>query len=184
MTTFFTADLHFHCPGIAKSRGFNDYEKHDQTVLDAINDCVGKNDRLWILGDFGRGSYRDKINCKVIHFLYGNHDKRIGNRFTSCSDTHLEKIHGVHIFLSHYPQAYWDRSHYGSLNLYGHCHAQREDTLDSIWPERRAMDIGIDNAARLSGDLMPFAWSYIEDRLRGRAGHDPVNWYKENFGGF
>jgi hypothetical protein len=42
------------------------------------------------------------------------------------------------IFVSHYPHAYWPRSHKGCLHVYGHVHAEREATLDAALPGRRS----------------------------------------------
>ena len=52
----------------------------DQVILDRINETVGVDDTLYILGDFTfRGKdpieYRERIICKDIHVLIGNHDR-------------------------------------------------------------------------------------------------------------
>jgi hypothetical protein len=53
------------------------------TILDHLNRCVKTTDHLYFLGDFSIGgpmaaaSYRERIRCKKIYFILGNHDKAI-----------------------------------------------------------------------------------------------------------
>ncbi|MBT6047043.1 MAG: hypothetical protein HOG49_09495, partial [Candidatus Scalindua sp.] len=57
-------------------------DKMDDTIVDRINAVVNPNDTFYILGDFCFArkdfsivkKYRDRINCKHIHFIKGNHD--------------------------------------------------------------------------------------------------------------
>src|SRR5260221_10830632 len=65
---------------------------HDDALLSAINDRVAADDTLWLLGDFCWGglpeatAYRDRIACRNVHMVWGNHDHRsirplFGNAF-------------------------------------------------------------------------------------------------------
>jgi calcineurin-like phosphoesterase family protein len=54
----------------------------------------------------------------------------------------------VHLHLSHYPHASWRGKNHGSIHLYGHSHGSMEEKLNQHWPNRRAMDVGIDIAWR------------------------------------
>ena len=63
-------------------------ERHDTALLEAINSRLSKHDTLWVLGDFCWGDekeakgYLDRINCKNVNFVWGNHDHRsIGRLF-------------------------------------------------------------------------------------------------------
>jgi calcineurin-like phosphoesterase family protein len=55
----------------------------DETILDRLSSCVKTTDHPYFLGDFCIGgpvaavSYRERIRCKKIHFIPGNHDKTI-----------------------------------------------------------------------------------------------------------
>jgi calcineurin-like phosphoesterase family protein len=57
-------------------------EKMNQSIIQNTNDVVGENDDLWILGDLHFGkvarlrSLRERIVCKNIHWIWGNHDKK------------------------------------------------------------------------------------------------------------
>lgn len=187
MKTFFTADTHFAHEGVLamSNRPFKSIDEHDDALIDNINTTVGTNDRLFILGDFAwraEESYFSRIKCKNVHLIIGNHDKpsKVTKLFKTVEQTALVKACGHKVFLSHYPHAYWPSSHYGSLHLYGHIHGQREETLDSMFPDRRAMDCGVDVAAKITGQYRPFSEDEIVEILMVRPGHDPVEWYRQN----
>ncbi len=58
----------------------------DEALLANINQAVGPDDTLWILGDFAVGSgardaesvrrYRETIRCRDVRLVWGNHDRR------------------------------------------------------------------------------------------------------------
>jgi hypothetical protein len=58
--------------------------------------------------------------------------------------------------------------------VYGHCHSQREKQLDALFPERRSIDIGIDNAVKYYGAPVPFAEEFFTYGLMSRKGHDQI----------
>lgn len=191
---WFTADTHFGHDGIIlKNRTypsglpFAKGADHDWHILEQINKYVKPDDELFIIGDFAfekPGRYRFEIRCKHVKFIVGNHDRRekSKNVFGSLPDMLWTKLRrgseSLPVVLSHYPQAYWDGSHHGTAHLYGHCHAQREDTLDYILPGRRSMDVGVDNALRLTGEMRPWSEAELYRHMIVRPGHDDVLFYK------
>lgn len=104
-------------------------------IIDNINAVVGRDDTLVINGDFCWTSsqdrfesakrLRDRINCRNIFLINGNHDPRdvLTPLFTACYDQYLFNVGGQYVFASHYPCRSWDRSHRGSISVYGHVHA-------------------------------------------------------------
>jgi len=119
---------------------------HDEILLHNINVDVGEEDVLWHLGDFAWGDYenvrkyRERIKCKDIRLIWGNHDKRaIKDFFTECHEQLLIKLNGRNIFLNHYPMKSWDRSHHGSWQLFGHVHGGLADDPGSL-----QVDVGVD----------------------------------------
>lgn len=87
--TYFTSDWHFGHrnivgPSISKwnsgYRTFGTVAEHDATIIEAINDTVPEDAKLYFLGDISfKGSEfikekLDQINCKNIIWLLGNHD--------------------------------------------------------------------------------------------------------------
>lgn len=184
----FTADLHLghnRVLGFA-NRFFDDIQAHDDFLIDSINHRVARRDTLFILGDFcwkTPGHYRARIKCRNVWLIWGNHDKASYRQFFSrCEDTHMAKLTvdpGIRVWLSHYPHAYWPKSHHGAFHLYGHMHDAREELLDLSFPARRAMDCGVDSANRLFGDYRPFSEVDVLDLLGGREGHDSVEYYRD-----
>ena len=163
-------------------------------LIDRINEMVGVDDILWHLGDwaFARKddyyrmcrSYRDRINCQNINIIWGNHDKPtkkmpgdddyiIRDLFDKAFKLQDIQVPGqkAHIFLSHYAMAVWDRSHRGAWCLYGHSHNTAEKALESHFPHRKSMDVGIDNAKVVLGEYRPFSLEELQGLLQGRLGH-------------
>lgn len=184
MKEFFTADTHFGHKGIIEKGlrpGFSSMEEHDALVLENINKTVDREDRLFILGDFAFSnapSWRGKIRCKNIDFIIGNHDRKEDSRkaFGTYWDIRVLKggSLGFKRVLCHYPMIYWPASHRGAYHLYGHTHGQREQVLDKFFPDRRSMDVGVDEARRILGESRPFSWDEIYSLIGERKGHDPV----------
>lgn len=187
MKTFFMADPHFDAESFyLKSRRVRPFDMVDwhAMLLDQINTMVGRDDRLVIVGDFARrrpGYWRQQIHCKNAVLILGNHDQETkcrnvfgGNLYT----TRLFKIlKDKRVFVSHYPHMFWDGSHKGWYHVYGHCHNQRETYLDTIWPQRRSMDVSVDSAYQLFGEWRPFSDEEIYEHLKTRSGHDLIEFY-------
>ena len=91
---FFTSDTHYHHANICSAttswavndgyaRPFDSLEQMNDTLVNNINEAVGENDILFHLGDWSFGGFdkiaefRDRINCKNIHLILGNHDHHI-----------------------------------------------------------------------------------------------------------
>ena len=173
MQVWFTADLHLGHANIIKfcqrpfmtseeaqatrldSRGKHKLSKetvkrHDEALVDAINTRVSKNDMLWILGDFCKGTltqaqyYRGQINCQNVYLVWGNHDHRdIQSVFTSCREQGSIEVEGQNIWLSHYPMRSWLGSFHGSWHLYGHVHGNLV-AEDDLKPWMLVKDVGVD----------------------------------------
>jgi|TARA_R110000744_G_scaffold316918_3_gene423561 calcineurin-like phosphoesterase family protein len=115
----------------------------NDTIVNNINNVVGENDVLYHLGDWSFGSaktvgdFRDRINCKEIHLILGNHDREftknieVHSHFSSVSyyrELWLEDIQ-TKVILSHYPMKSWNGSMYGNWMLYGHTHGNLENYI-------------------------------------------------------
>jgi calcineurin-like phosphoesterase family protein len=166
--TFFTADLHLGHKNILKhtNRPFASVEEMDSVLIANINQVVATNDELYILGDFAwqasnYGKYRNRIKVRKLHIVTGNHDATSLAKYVSTMrDSVYQKIEGHKVHMSHYPHASWHGRTHGSIHLYGHSHGSLESTLDSVWPGRKAMDVGVDNC-----DLRPLSFTEILNRI-------------------
>ena len=155
--TFFTSDLHFFHKNIIDycDRPFNSIEEMNQGIIDNWNSVVQPEDIVYILGDisFGKSDETIKLLEQLngeLHLILGNHD--LPNKYIIPYLEFFESIDTLkeikitepqsqeilHITLCHYPMVAWNRSHHGSLHLYGHVHGQYDN------PESLSMDVGID----------------------------------------
>ncbi len=195
---YFMADPHFGHAGIIQMMArvapdgelFSSVEEHDGFLLEEINRTVSRGDELIILGDFAwdkPGKYRQQICCKNIKLILGNHDKtgKCQKVFGQVYQQYVTKVclknENAHlkVWCSHYPTTFWEGSHKGWGHLYGHTHGQREDFLELMFPERRALDVGVDNIYRLHGFWRPLSEHEIYDYMARRTGHDDLDAYHE-----
>jgi calcineurin-like phosphoesterase family protein len=158
---FVTADTHFRhaeAPSIF-GRPFASVDAMDDALIGAINEVVGPKDVLVHLGDFmvkggGRAwdetelahaeRLRDRIACRRIHLLRGNHDpqgeKRFDKLFESVDDIISARgIAGVdeRIVMFHYPIDQWQGRPNGGFHLHGHVHGHGTKVA-------RRHDVGVD----------------------------------------
>jgi calcineurin-like phosphoesterase family protein len=139
----------------------------DSAILAAINEAVQHSDTLWILGDFAfRGRdpshYRERINCRDVRLLLGNHDKRSkceAAGFAHVGDVAEISVGKQRVWMSHYPHRSWPASHKGSWHLYGHTHG----SLDAEDRSRQtnSLDVGVDN-----GRFSPWSFDDIARLFR------------------
>jgi len=148
---FFTSDTHFahaNCIKYSK-RPFASIDEMDDALIANINKVVKPNDRLFHLGDFAMRNvllYRQRIRCKNIVLIKGNHDKD-GEALTAAFSNVYDMLHlkidlnGVPktIVLCHYAMKVWNKSHYGSYHLFGHSHGGLPDDETEL-----AFDVGVD----------------------------------------
>lgn len=128
----------------ADRRPFNSMEEMNETILHMFDE-VRKGDTVYILGDVSWDAEGAKMlfdylimkkKVAKIFIIEGNHDHNWMKGFTFhprvevCQTMTLkaQPKNGFRaIFLSHYPQIIYDKSHYGAYQLHGHGHA---DTID------------------------------------------------------
>lgn len=153
-------------------RNFSSLEEMNSTIIDNINNSVGEDDILLHLGDFMMGprhhifSLRERIKCKEIHLILGNHDevlteghkkykKEYADLFSSVSHYKEIRFDGTLIVLCHYPLGSWNEMGRGSINLFGHCHSNYSRTLG------RQMDVGVD-----TNNMCPYLLSDVVTKLK------------------
>lgn len=150
--------------------------------IDNINKVVDKNDILFHLGDFTfapKHSYydtalyfRNKINCKTVYNIWGNHDhEEIRHLFNNCWDLKEIYIENQSYVLCHYCMLIWNKSHYGAIHLYGHSHSTLEDFAEKVMPGRKSIDVGTDNAYKVLGEYRPFSHVEIKEMMDKKKGH-------------
>ena len=190
MNEFWYSDTHLGHDPITTKMGrsyFSSIDEHDGCIIEGINRTVGVRDSLRLVGDFAWGGkaqkYRGMIKCKNITFIIGNHDKpsEITAAFGRFWDYRLFRKWGPAnepIAAFHYPILFWDRSHRNGFHCYGHMHTNQEALMDFLFPERRSIEVSVDNAKRLLGEVRPFSKADILDLIGNRKGHDPIEYYE------
>lgn len=152
---FYTADLHLGHSRIIGlcGRPYADVADMDAKLISNINDVVGPDDELWILGDFTLKSsrktvvdYREAIRCQNVHLVLGNHDGAKYAVYEACfaSVSRLASIKsvvvlGVKIVLCHYAMRTWNNIGHGAWQLYGHSHGNLAQLQGY-----RSLDVGVD----------------------------------------
>lgn len=192
---WFLGDPHFdHLKVIDMcNRPFKTVADMNDCLIEETNQVVDRKDELFIMGDYcwSRPAYfRNAIRCKNVHLIWGNHDRpNYAVHFRTARDTaivkfgctqdHSQPDKAIRCFLSHYPHVFWPASHHGSLHVYGHLHRQREGWLDlTLGPDRRSMDVGVDNVYYLTGRFRPISEFEVAAILLRRPGHDHIDFYK------
>ena len=166
---FITSDCHFShknlCRGvtgwrttdgkipISSTRDFPTLDLMNDTIVNNINSKVGQDDTLIMLGDIAFGGFEnitiflDRLICKNIHLVLGNHDHHIKNnrenihdRFLSVQNYLEANINGENFVMTHYPFESWNGLNKGVIHLHGHVHlpASRK------WGNGKRLDVGVD----------------------------------------
>jgi calcineurin-like phosphoesterase family protein len=138
---------------IDSTRDFQTIEKMNQQLVDNINNMVGQDDTLIMLGDvsFGGfdniGIFLERLVCHNIHLILGNHDHHIENnrdhvqgRFLSVQHYLEANINGRNFVLCHYPLQSWHGMNKGVIHLYGHIHSGYKNKFGN----GKKMDVGVD----------------------------------------
>ncbi len=174
---FVTADTHFgHAEAIEIfKRPCATVDAMDDALIANINAVVGPKDILLHLGDFTGPrewssseckrveALRDRIDCKRIALVRGNHDpvneKRFDALFESVDDVISARgIGGIdeRVVLFHYPIEQWQGRPNGAFHLHGHVHG-----FGSVLARRA--DIGVDASATA---MRPLALVDLVARMR------------------
>jgi len=169
-TAWFTSDPHFFHGNVIKycNRPFASAEEMNEKLIENWNKVVGEKDVVYLLGDLGITSTNNilkvlrRLKGSEIHLIRGNHDKKLSREtktfFNSCSDYKEIEVEGQHIVLSHYPFVTWNRSHYGTYMLHGHCHGTLPKDMNSF-----RVDVGVD-----CWDYTPISFAQIKAEMSTR----------------
>jgi len=170
-------------PAGSKTRNFPSLEDMDDAIVESINSMVGEDDHLFHLGDWAFGGFeavkefRDRIKCKNVYLILGNHDHHIDrdkegirSLFKSVSKYEYltitreadkgEKSVKIRMVLCHFPIASWHDMNQGVIHLHGHVHFSPDEKLSP----GKMMDVGFDG----SEEFRPYALDEILDIMQDR----------------
>jgi calcineurin-like phosphoesterase family protein len=138
---------------VDSTRDFQTIEQMNERLIDGINHFVDQDDTLIMLGDVSFGGFEnigiflDRLVCKNIHLILGNHDHHIENnrgniqsRFLSINHYLEVKINDASFVMCHYPLQSWHGLNKGVIHLHGHVHLPENRKFGN----GRRMDVGVD----------------------------------------
>lgn len=190
---FFTSDTHYNhkniCRGVTewkdsedKTRPYQTLEHMNATIVNNINAVIGQDDILIHLGDWSFGGFesikefRDKIVCRNVYLIYGNHDHHIENNRDGCQEYFVKSAYytvldierppiklsagrSYSFVLMHFPICSWHNMNKERMHLFGHVHLPEDK---KVMPGR-SMDVGMDG-----NDLKPYELSEVIKLLKDR----------------
>jgi calcineurin-like phosphoesterase family protein len=169
---WFTSDTHYDHKNICRAttqwkdsdnltRDFKSLDQMNDELVFWINNRVGQDDILFHLGDWSFNGFenirkfRERIVCKNVHLILGNHDHHIERNkdniqsiFSSVNEyLSLDvkwqgkgKFEHAQFVLFHYPIASWNGMNDGVIHLHGHVHLPKHLRV----ADGKAMDVGVD----------------------------------------
>lgn len=189
MKYFFTSDHHFFHKNIIKhcNRPFSSIEEMNEEMIKRWNEKITNEDIVYHLGDFcwiksKYGEIINRLKFKRLNLIPGSHDKVTGfnsfeylrntgclknNKLSICHPLIKTKIENQNIVLCHYPMISWDKSHYGSWQLFGHAHGFLNNSEKL---SLKQLDIGVD-----TNNFYPYSFEDIKQKI------DDNMWRKEVF---
>jgi len=191
---FFTSDTHYNHSNICRAttrwtdadnvtRDFKSLDHMNDTIVNNINEIVGENDILIHLGDWSFGGFgmieefRNRIICKNVHLVLGNHDHHIERNKDNIQRLFSSVNHYINLdvrrpslmkkgemdkfkfVLMHFPIASWDGMNDNVMHLHGHVHLPKHQRIS----EGRAMDVGVDG-----NDMYPLGLFEVLNLLKNQ----------------
>ena len=146
---WFTSDTHFFHKNVIKysNRPFENALEMNEKLIHNWNERVKPTDDIYHLGDFGFASTArletifNQLNGNK-YLILGNHDKDamklkwawIKERYELYTQHPNRQLY----VLSHYAHKVWNKSHHGSIMLFGHSHGSLTDI------DNQTLDVGVD----------------------------------------
>lgn len=169
---FITSDLHFFHKRIldfcSETRPWQSLEEMHEFLIVHWNSKVSQDDIVFHLGDFSFGNKEQtldilsQLNGNIVH-IYGNHAKVLRDQVKVIGYDYLEvKYDKTYIVMNHYPQYVWNRSHYGSVMMFGHCVDLETEILTK-------------DGFKLRADLLETDQVYSYDPTVGKLTLNPIN---------
>lgn len=167
---WFTSDLHLNHDNIRGfcDRPFRTVKQMNERLISNINNCVGKRDVLWVLGDFclcsdydKMGEFTSQIQCEDKRLIMGNHDRfkvgqyyNAGWKFVSPYPVIFDEF----LLLSHTPRFMESNSVLYAVT--GHSHNSTPHILS-----KHQMNVSCDVT-----DFKPVSLKYIYDTIKKEGG--------------
>jgi len=167
---YFISDEHYGHKNIIKyeNRPFETVEEMNKTIISNHNEVVGKNDITVHAGDFTLGNKKyaasiiTQLNGNHI-FIEGSHDSWLNGKSKQIWERRIQEHYFV---VCHYAMRVWSRSHYNSIQLFGHSHG-------NLKPIGKQWDLSVEN-----NNYYPLSENQILEIMKNRP--DNPNLIKQN----
>jgi len=161
---WFTADWHNLYANTIKDckRPFPDVYIQERVLLENYNSVVKPEDTVIYAGDIAmkkKGAIRalENMNGQII-FVLGNHDKKfiqtIKKYVVRVCDRYEFKVGKQDITVSHYAMRTWNKSQYGSWEVFAHSHG-------NLTPIGLQHDCGVDN-----NNFFPISFEQLDEIMK------------------
>lgn len=181
---YYISDLHLGHKNVIEfdQRPFASVEEMDRTIIGNWKNRVGKDDDVYILGDFSYRSDKGAVwYLKQLpgrkHLIIGNHDGvtlKNPQAMSYFEDVvpmmHIED-RGRQLCLCHFPICEWNGYHRGSIHIYGHIHNRLSDTCLVMRDRKHAF-----NAAACINNYTPSTLDEIIVNNRKFEAEHPLSW--------
>jgi calcineurin-like phosphoesterase family protein len=148
---FYTADLHFGHERIIELayRPFKTVEEMDKVLIENWNRKIGRNDLIYIIGDFGLintskyKEYANRLNGQK-YLILGNHDRPHPEGFIGISQYHTVRDGNYKVLMFHWAIECWqgrwekDKPDKVVIHLHGHSHGLLQTKIENRF------DVGVD----------------------------------------
>lgn len=169
----FTSDLHLGHDFVAKLRGYDSTDAHDQAIIDAWTRTVSKKDTVYVLGDLATSRADHALDIIESlpgrkELISGNHDgchpmhsnapsqqRKYFRAFDSVSSGASLKMSGQRVLLAHLP---YERA--------------REDERERKYDQWRMPDLGL----RLLCGHVHDQWMLRRNQFNVGVDHNPAPW--------
>jgi calcineurin-like phosphoesterase family protein len=153
---FFIADTHFAEQDVfemsGENRFFNSVQEKDEAIITNWNKTVGSEDTVFILGDFGKPSYMQRLTGKKF-LIRGNHDK-------NQVDSEYPILYQNFFILSHEPEFILEDGPFA--NIFGHVH--NNPMYKTVSPRSYCV-------CACRNGYTPVSWEHIVNAM-GESAHD------------
>ena len=158
MAIYYIADTHFGHGNIIRlsNRPFSNVDEMNEIMIRNWNNCVGKDDTVYIVGDFAFKSAEHPVGIlsqlnghKVL--IKGNHggknlkDPAFRKQFDEICDRKTIYDNNRMVVIDHFPIIEWDGFFRGSYLVYGHIHNNTSNFAYKCMKELdNALNAGVD----------------------------------------
>lgn len=173
---YITSDQHYGHDNVIKfcKRPFKNSQEMNEALIANTNLTVGQDDELWMLGDFGMLGWSEvvkimnRIVCKNVHYIFGNHDKamytdQVRKLFKTMQHYKQLVVDGDTYALCHFPILDWVQAHRGATMLHGHCHHKLQ--YPEMLKNKRILDVGVDGVGY---NYSPISFEWIKYQMKNK----------------